>query len=225
MFIFLAMAISSLIIFEGGVVSAVDFSFISPANVAVGQEFSVTISAPTQDVQDVKIFVYKETKNNYVSQILYGGTWRNPHRYLGGAFPQQTTFFIRVSSFSGETEICARLRRAGTNSSSFNEQCNAIRLGSVEAPHNSSNEEQSNETRNENSSHSDKEKNTTNLVDTHEKEIVIQPIRRGKIVLNKPQDKPESEFVSREDKVRMWIVYGFTGLCVLLIILLAFNKL
>ena len=48
---------------------------------------------------------------------------------------------------------------------------------------------------------------------------------KQKIVLNsKKEDKIENSFIATEEKMRWWIIYAFTGFCVVLIIVLVLKK-
>lgn len=108
-------------------VAALEYTFDTPHEVVVNEEFEVHIAAQATEVHDVKIFAYYGSMSSYVSQIFDGAQWRNPHQYIQGAFPAQTTFRIKIIDFQGTTEICARLRLSGS-SATPTPVCNSIRV-------------------------------------------------------------------------------------------------
>jgi len=65
----IVMVISVFFIFNSLNVSALEFSFDSPASVEEEEEFEVSIGASTEDIYDVKIFVYDGEFSNIVSEI------------------------------------------------------------------------------------------------------------------------------------------------------------
>jgi hypothetical protein len=101
----------------------------APESVTENMPFEVTINFESSDTYDVKIFVHLEDKNNYISQVNDGGTWRSPRTYMKETFPSQQTYEVKILDFMGEAELCARLRKTGA--SSFSEVCQPINVGEL----------------------------------------------------------------------------------------------
>lgn len=109
--------------------SALEFTMDAPESVTENMPFEVTINFESSDTYDVKIFVHLEDKNNYISQVNDGGTWRSPRTYMKETFPSQQTYEVKILDFMGEAELCARLRKTGA--SSFSEVCQPINVGEL----------------------------------------------------------------------------------------------
>ena len=218
-------------------VSALEFKLNSPENIDVNESFSVTIEAQTSDIYDVKIFA-ADSDEKIISEI-YNDGWKNPRYYLKSAFPGQSEFKIHILR-EGDYLICARLRK--TEKTNFDEQCNNITVNfadsaNVEIKNNEKNakiEKDDEETNVEKSNDADKIENVKNK--TVEKsnysyqELTTEKIESyddEKIVLNpaKLEEKENSVFITKYEKQRLLILYGFSALCIVIIILLALKKL
>jgi hypothetical protein len=204
-------------------VSALEFTFDSPDEVEIGEEFDVLISANTNEIYDVKIFVWKEEKSNTISEIFKDGEWKSPFHYLQDVFPEETTFRKRVLEDEGTREICVRMRVADT--SGFDEVCQPI-LVLEDSEEDSEDDESEEEEEEESSQEEGNEEETSQEENEEQEKEEIQSKTTGKIVLNsREKDIANKEFVSSEKKVRIGVVYGFLILCVFLIILLALRRL
>ena len=234
-------------------VSSLEFTFDSPDEVEIGEEFDVLISANTNEIYDVKIFVWKEEKSNTISEIFKDGEWKSPFHYLQDVFPEETNFRKKVLEGEGTREICVRMRVADTGG--FDEVCQPILVledsedegeensdedeeseeedsGEEENDEESSQEEDSDdefdeddESEENSEDESDEEENMEEFSQEQEGNE-LQSKTTGKIVLNSPEKRNENkEFVSSEKKVRIGVVYGFLILCVFLIILLSLRRL
>jgi len=221
--------------FSASLVFAIEFSFSSPSSIAFNTSFSTSLSAETSDVYDVKIFV-EESNTTTISEIYDGASWKNPFYYLKEKFPSQKEYLIRVVKNSqNPMQICARLRK--TNSSSFSEKCNPIALiqGNSDGNNNQNSSSQNSSSANQQSqtnittSNSTAQSSTpqssdsgTNLQDNSSKK---------RIVLNAPKETEQQSknsgdiFSTKEERTRLWLVYGFSFFCVFVIILLALRKL
>jgi len=208
------------------VVYALDFSFDSPSEAEVNEEFEVTINAQTGDIYDVKIFVYHETKKRegLISEIYFDGAWKSSYYYLQDVFPAESKFKNKVLSFAEGAEICVRMRLA--EQTDFDEICKEIDIKESSSPN----------TNSQNNNELDEEKETN--LETKKIEVLVDEnknnkneqteVTNKKIVLNKAEEKKDAEesyFISKEEKVRKWVLYSFLGFCVVLIILLALKKL
>ncbi len=224
-------------------VFAIEFTLISPESVDENSEFEVSIVANTAEVYDVKVFVPKVIgvytySRDITSQIYNGEVWRNAWYYIESVFPQQYIFRKKVINFTGETEICARLRiPEGAVSTPV---CNSI---TINADNNANNEQpQSNSQNNPNENDDDEEDNNSDDESGNNNPINsttgnaannIIPVSNqnaqtpNKIVLNTAKNKnsPISVERTKESKIRQGVIYSFVGLCIILIVLLAWRKL
>jgi hypothetical protein len=225
-FILTAISIS---LFHG--VEAATLDFTTPSEATLGSAFNVSISYSLNESYDVKIFV-QSSENKTISEIFSSGKWVNPYNYLVGAYPSSSTFQIRVKSQSDYSSICLRLRKTGSKSS-VKEACNAIVLkeenhddsGTNESEETHTDEKNESETKIVNETKKDErvEKNTSYipLAATHNDEKPVE-----KIVLSTPvKENPKELIITKEEMVRRWVIYSFAGLCILMIILLSFNRL
>lgn len=225
-------------------VSALNFTINSPADVLTNQEFEVRIVGESSEGYDVKIFVYEEEKNNYVSEIYDGSAWKSPHRYLLNVFPSQTTYTIRVPSFIGETELCARLRRNGQDR--YDEQC--VRIEVSANPDDSSDEDEDDSHQNDSSDDDSREreeqKSETEGVPKKlspsfipiDSDSSIQPVtnasetkEKKKITLSSTKDallegKVDEAYLTSEGKIRQTVIYAFAGFCIALTLLIVLKK-
>lgn len=227
------MVISILLILFIQSAFALDFTLTSPESVDLNQTFQVSISANTPDVYDVKIFVYKDSKE--FSEIFNGTLWVSPHYYLLSVFPETKEFKI-ISHFLGETNICARLRKSGSTSSP-ELQCNNITINQASSQQTQSNSQNnsSNNSANDssaqqnNSNYSTKTSSfsgdfipletTSQVAETKDTQV------SDKIFLNQKKSDSNHEFVTSSEKIRLAVVYAFSAFAVVIIILLALRKL
>ncbi len=233
-FIMMIMAIS----LNSPFVAGINFTFDYPSEVNTGEEFEVEILAETNETLDVKIFVYDDTKE--FSEIFDGTNWKSSRYYLNGVFPSQNIFKVR-SHFIGETEICVKLRKnGGSNADSiclpievlpqepsednntYSEQNESDSEFDEDEESQDSSEESNDEDEDQSSENIDNSKveNTQSASNLNFTQIK----QNKKIILGDNENKPD-EFVSEQEKIRTGVVYGFTGLVVLIAVLLALRKL
>lgn len=203
--------------------SAITFQLNSPQNATQNVSFQVSLSAETSDVYDVKIFIYKDSKS--FSEIFNGSSWTNSYNYLLSRFPQIRDYQV-VSHFVGDTSICARLRKS--ESSSFTEVCQPIKITF------SNKEENPNPAEEEQENQEDDEENITTpkyytkepdfIPETQVAQVSQDSSESDRIVLNSAQ-KPKETFISKQEKTRLYAVYAFTAFAIVIIILLALRKL
>ena len=105
------------------IASSIDFTIDSPSSVEKDNEFNVEISSGETAEHDVKIFIYKDTKE--FSEISIDDSWKSTHNYILSAFPSQKLFKL-ISHYAGNTKVCARLRESGK--SAFSEVCKDIEV-------------------------------------------------------------------------------------------------
>lgn len=212
--------------------SALTVTLDAPNEVRIQQEFEATIRAETTGIYDVKIFVHDGNPRNIISQVFFNESWRNPFYYLKSAFPDQQTFLVHVTSFSGAGVICARLRLSNSSSSTYSEACRPITIqanGSeaIEPPVNN------------NSHRAEDERNTTKepLSETPSipfREELENPVAPSstpqKIVLKSSSASTQAPvaasptYFSREGQVQQTVIYVFAGFCVILAGLIALRR-
>ncbi len=218
-------------------VAGINFTFNYPSEINVNEGFEVEILAEANDTLDVKIFVHDDKKE--FSEIFDGTDWKSSFNFLIGVFPSQTIFKVR-SHFIGETEICVKLRKTGESSDSV---CLPIEVLPQEPSEDNNTYSEQNESNseveeNEESQDSgeepnneDEDQNSGNIGNSQMRNTqsnsnlnFTQIKQNKKIILGDNENKPD-EFISEQEKIRTWVVYGFTGLIVLIAVLLALRKL
>src|SRR3989344_600895 len=173
LFIIVLTAINSLVLQN---VSALEISLDSPEEAELNSAFTVSISADSAEVYDVKVFVHnseddKIDRNEYISEIYYGG-WQDSYLYIKGSFPEKTDYKIRVLESPEEIIPISKTPNQETQNLSYKSE--------------------------------------------------------EKILLNSKLSKEtgfKNSVTTPESGKRKILIYGFTGFCVLIIILLALRKL
>lgn len=210
--------------------AALEFSFTSPDEIEAETEFEVQILAEASETYDVKIYVFDDAQQ--YCEIYDGTAWRGPYRYISESFPSQTTYRL-ISHYIGETEICVQLRKTG--GSNFDKLCKPITISGSSGGNNNQNN-QTNETSGNNNQENDEGQNNQeiNNQENMQENIQQEPIQLSdnneqvnneRIVLNSPKESEDASFMTDEQKFRVWILYGFTFLCLVIIILLALRRL
>ena len=217
-------------------VSALEISLEYPSEIELDDEFTVHISADSTEIYDVKVFVHKSEdeqidRNEYISEI-YDGDWKDSYLYIKKSFPEDLAYKIRVITSPGEREICARLRKSET--STFFTQCNEIKVTGSE----NSDEDEGDDEEDEDESEAEDEKQTEQFTSSNEVAPISKTVNHetqqlsskptGRIFLNSnlPKETKSSEkIITPEGNKRKFLIYGFTGFCVLIIALLAMKKL
>lgn len=226
LFIIVLTAINSLVLQN---VSALEISLDSPEEAELNSAFTVSISADSAEVYDVKVFVHnseddKIDRNEYISEIYYGG-WQDSYLYIKGSFPEKTDYKIRVLESPGEREICARLRKTGTTA--FSTQCNIINIiGSENSEEDKVIEKASNKENQEKVTTSEEIIPISKTPNQETQNLSYKS--EEKILLNSKLSKEtgfKNSVTTPESGKRKILIYGFTGFCVLIIILLALRKL
>lgn len=110
---------------------ALELSINSPDTVEIDKDFLVGINLDSSENYDVKIFVHNSpdntvTRDEYISQIynLEKNSYQSSWNYLLSSFPSKKEYKIKILDFVGERQICARLRKTGTDTSIS--KCNSI---------------------------------------------------------------------------------------------------
>lgn len=198
----------------------------APNEVAVGEEFTIHVTYLEDTVYDVKAFVQSTSDNKTLSEIFSSGKWTSPFKYLIGVYPETKTFSIRVKNFSSASDLCVRMRKSGT--SAFKEGCRtlAIRGEKNQDETQSSNSNSSEDIESEDRDESEKRSSKSATQTTGYVPLATPPIEEkpAKIVLQ-PLNPSSETLITKEEKIRQTVIYSFAAFCILLIILLSFNKL
>lgn len=208
--------------------NSLKISIDSPDSVEVGEEFKVSFEADSSETFDVKVFIHnsedeKIDNSEYISEIENNG-WQNPWYYIKEAFPDEKEFKIKVTNSPGERELCVRLRK--TDSKEMSTECVPIEVKEGKFSTSSTKEKSSSKNKKENLQTLSSPQTTKNL-EASSQQNSAQLQEEEKILLNSPTKKTSNEniFLTSAEKKRLWIVYSFTILCVIIIILLALRKL
>jgi len=214
-------------------IHAVEFTFNSPETASLEKPFQVSLSSDAPDECDVKIFVHNSSdskikQNEIISQIKNEGKWKDSWNYALSAFPSQKTYELNVIEQPGNRNICVRLRK--TNQSLFEELCKPIKV-------NTDYEKKEDEELEKIKESEDDKKIGTEI---KEKEIITSQVisenlvpsedntkeSDEKIILNKKRfNQEEKVYITKQENIRLYLVYGFSVFCLVVIILLALRKL
>lgn len=203
-------------IFLFSLVSSLSFQLESPDKVNQGESFEVTISMENpQAIYDVKIYINDDSKE--FSEIYSQNSWKSPFYYLKSVFPDQTAFQIKAH-FTGETQICAKLRNSEKNSET-KQVCNPI----IVSP-----SENSEEIPEQTPKQSTKPRQDIKTESIQEKSTASQPIaKEEKIILTSPVSSKVSNgniFYSSKEKTMLFITFFFLFICLLIILLFSFRR-
>ncbi len=224
------------------VASAIDFSLNSPTSTDLNEEFSVSLSAETTDIYDVKIFAID--KDSEITSLIYNDGWKNAYYYIKETFPDEKDYKIKIIHSNGNQQICARLRQTGKTS--YSELCNDIEVnGDI-----SSNDESTSDLTNKKTSTNKTSKKSsdnskkiivqqespqvinnsiTNNPETQSQKISIndETPNQGKIILNNipsKEDLPKKDYSSSKNRMMIWIAYSFAAFCAAILALIFFKK-
>ena len=223
--------ISSLFLFTS-FSSAQSLTFNYPNEVSINEEFSVVLDTSITETSDVKIFVHDSedesvSRGEYISEIFNSG-WKDSWNYLNAVFPEQKEYKIRVTESPGARKICARLRKTGAKS--LTTFCQDITVIATEKPKSSDEDEEESSPLSSSSNRASNKKETILPINTSSEEIPKQQalsFQNDKIVLNSQSisSGQKEEFVTKHEKIRKGIVYGFVGLLVVIVILFSLKRL
>jgi hypothetical protein len=222
------MAISLLILFLLPIASAIDFDFSSPQSVNLNESFSVSLSATTSDIYDVKILVQDNETKTTISEI-YNDGWKNPFKYLLSAFPEKSEFSIRIKNYSSNAQICAQLRKPGASAYSV-KKCNSIKIDKAEdssSPQSNQTEEKEDNPQENESANETLTKKEASPDFIPSSEIIKQEESHSnneKIILKPKTSSSENQFITKDEKMRLYAVYSFTFFAIIIIIFLALRK-
>jgi hypothetical protein len=204
--------------------SSLKINFDSPSSVNINEEFTVSIDADSSDPHDVKVFVHKSSDKSiqgseYISEIL-DTDWSNPWFYIKEAFPDKTEFKIRVIESPGDRSICVRLRKTETETVST--ECDSITIEEAQ-------DEQEHKKEEPEKVEKDEEKIEVDQLNSSSDDFPSQlsfpsSIENEKLLLNTNKN-PDQEIITKTEKKRTGIIYAFTALMIIIIVLLALRRL
>lgn len=209
---------SIMIIMAISLSSALDFDFQYPADINAEEEFEVNIISETSENYDVKIYVFDDTQE--YSEIYDFTRWRSPFNYIPESFPTERVYRL-ISHYAGESEICVKLRKS-SDQENVSQSCKPIKVTQLDIPENESLETE--EEPEEQAPESRPRKEPA--------ENIVEPLPAFKtqaadidevVILNPRVEEPI--FMTQEQKFRLWILYAFTFLCLIIIIFLSFRVL
>ncbi len=216
----------------------------SPGGVDLNQEFDVRVYYMDNDTYDVKIVVQSISDKKSLSEVYSNSKWTSSFYFIIGAYPETKIFKVRVKTYSDNAEICVKLRRT-SDKKGQKETCKPVKIeqsndnSNTGGNQNNSND-QNNQTGNQNNSGSSEQnddedetttkintsssanKNYENFVDNKKASDTNQKIFLG---YSENIDNKKETLITKEEKIRQGVVYSFAALCILLIILMSFNRL
>ena len=104
--------------------TAIDFTFSSPAQIELNEEFSISIAAAEKSIDnhDVKVTILDEIGNTI--SLTFEDRWRSSYYYIKSSFPDKKDYLIKAINISENSKICVRLRETGA--SKYAEKCSPI---------------------------------------------------------------------------------------------------
>ncbi|MBI3334659.1 hypothetical protein HYZ97_04175 [Candidatus Pacearchaeota archaeon] len=215
--------------------SALEITLQAPDQTGLNASFSVNVSLDSTEVHDIKIFVHNSsdariTRGELISSIYSNDAWKDSWNYVLAAYPQQTSFLIKVTEQPGNHELCAQARKAGKNSYDA-KSCLPLLIAAEVLP---IEEEMLSEPEQEPEPELDEEEqeittsasnqtNTSAISSSAEAAGTTEQVEETtRIVLNAPV--PET-VLSKDAKSRFWLIISFTFFSLLVIFLLLLRKL
>lgn len=222
-----------LILFLLQIASAIDFDILYPNEINLDEEFTVKIEANTEEEYDVKIYVHDDTKE--FSEIHDGTAWRSPYKFLLSIFPSKNEFLL-ISHYGGETQLCVKLRKS-MDTQDVSEICGLIKVIANQEDEDEweESEEEANEENKEDEGALEKDNEVEEIPlptgNNSSREFLSeeQNTQQERIMLNSPKNQESANenkiVITRQQKIRLGVIYAFAIFCVFVIILLALRKL
>ena len=179
--------------------ATMQFSLDSPNEVYLEKEFPVSVESDSSDVFDIKIYIYQASKE--YSEI-YNDGWKSPNYYINEAFPEQKEFRI-IAHKELEGQICLKARNS--DSKKIQEVCNPINVIKSNIG--------TEDTKTESPSKVDEKTKAANQS--------IKNNNDNKVILN---PKKTEVFITKNEKINIFICVAFSVISLVLIILIAFRK-
>jgi hypothetical protein len=152
---------------------------------------------------------------DYISEIEDDG-WKSSWNYLKEAFPKNKNFQVKVISDSGERNICVRLRKSGTSTTSL--KCEPITVKDGEQKTEST---YFNKTILKGTSNSKPD----SAIQQEETSFVSPSSPNEKIYLQSPKKTSSDSITTKKEQTRSLTVYLIVLILAALAILIAFRRL
>lgn len=214
------MVISLSLIFLLQFAAALNIDFESPSEIGIDEEFTVKIEADSTETFDVKIFVHtsedkKISRGEYSSEIM-ADDWQSSWNYINEAFPEEKTYKVKVVESPGERTICVRLRKSDTKTTNI--ECKTIEVIEPEQIKEESTEEIEEEPiENLELEKAEVEEQVPEKISYQNEKIIL--------ISESQSNSKQETHTTKTGFFRYWLIYGFTGLCVLIIILFSLRRL
>ena len=229
--------LTAISLFQISSVNAADLTFNTLEEVDLGKEFEVKISYLINDTYDVKIVVQDISDKKSLSEIFSDNKWTSSFYFILGVYPKIDKFQLRVKTYSDNSEICVKVRKT-SDKKGAKELCKPIKIKENIGDDKNINVNNSNSTSNppEKDTLDDQEKDDSNDKSSENQfksgktissEKPAESVTPEIIFLGSDNDNKITKpvFVTKEEKIRLGVVYSFAALCIILIVLLSFNKL
>ncbi len=205
-------------------ISALSISISYPDSIKSGERFDVEVMADSDELYDVKVFVHNSDDNSisrgeYVSEIYKDG-WRDSWNYLRASYPSQKIYSVKVIDSYGKLNLCARLRKTDTQTTSIT--CEEIYVEKTVQKESESTTSDWMENLEEIEIFSESRIDTDQLGK-------LQNLNSGpqeRIILNS-LDKNSTQkeaIISKKEKSRNLILYSFSFILLVIVVLLALKK-
>src|SRR3989344_5968239 len=191
-------------------ISALELTINFPQYVVLNESFDVSISENTGEIHDVKITVL-DNENKTISSTLIDKNWKSSFYYLKSSWPSIKIYSLRVNEESAISNLCARMRKP--EKTSFTEKCNSIII----------NQKKSGDVTEKNKEYIEKEVPPIQEIDRFDNSELIN-------TTNIDENKPYSSYINSDvqltdyARTRLIIVLLFTLITLILVLLVALNK-
>ena len=240
---YMVISLFMIILFFIPLVRAIDFNFSSPSNASVGENFTVSLSSSSSEIYDVKIYLSDSDK--IISEIFYNG-WKSSFYYIKSSYPSISDYMVKAK-LAGDWQLCVRLRKS--DQSSYSQKCQSMQVTNStsedsskqkknQSPSNpkedNANKKIEKETIQSSSKLNQSKSNSQNLsLSQQENYSHLQNSRineekiilSGKVSQSSNTEKESDYFKTKDEKVRLGIIYGFSIFTIIIVILLALRKL
>ncbi len=194
----------------------------------VNESISVFISFDENYTSDVKIFIL-DSNNKTISETLFEDGWKSSVYYIKSSWPKYNTFYVRAKSYTSDSSLCIRLRKSG--GTKFYEACKPINIlqNKIHSEYVSSDNAAN---INENSSYieSSIESDINNISSEYKYDEYIPFVYNSS--LSQIQSENSTIYLNnsvqnistRYSKTRVAMLYGFSLLCIILLVLISLRK-
>jgi len=227
--------------------SALDIVLDYPREVYLNESFAVILMLSPSEAYDVKLYVENES-GSIISETKQDG-WKSSFYYSKSAYPNQTSFLLRITKPFAHVQLCVRLRKPEKTTATA-PSCYPLILTAYTFPsqHNTSQSDSMPSSdvpspislipQEENTPPSFTQNKSTfplnspSTSPTPQETIPsLQRVEQSKettnkrIVLETPSIYQRTVFITKEERLRLGIVYTFTFVIIAFLILLSRKRL